>query len=197
MRFLYFLKHLIVDNPVKSMFWIVTLILLYFPVVMGLPDDTIKCSVRHTTTMDGKYVVLYQRDQKPELLLSVYNEDPHFKNNSFILYEVSGIFCLCVLFGSIGLVTCIIGLFVTDSEGWEIKKQWVEARVDCVECHLEDNVYYYIYRRRLVIESPHSVSSYDLSNIMSYNSNIKLFPKYETRKQSRTRKLSELEKASM
>lgn len=193
MRFIFFIKNLLINNPVKTTIWSISLFILYFPVVRGISDDVYTGYVTQVVQLDSRYATIYQRKDRAEYLLLISDEKPVYKNNQFVISETSGLFVLCVILGGIGLLICIISTFATDhDDGWQIGKQWIQSRVECVECHLEENKYYYIYRGRLVSESEHQLNPYDLEKLMS-TVNIKLFPKFETKKQSRHRKLDELQ----
>ncbi len=189
MRFILLIKNLIINNPAKTTFWCITLFLLYFPVVKGISDDTYQAYVKQVVQVDNRYVTIYTRKDKSDYQLSISDVKPVYKNNQFIISETSGLFIICVVLGGIGVVICISGFFVTDhDDGWEVRKQFVRSRIECMECHLEEDTYYYIYRGRLISKSERQLSEYDLERLMN-TINIKLFPKFETKKQSRQRKL--------
>jgi hypothetical protein len=195
MRFLYFLKNIILNNKAKVCLWSITLFLLYFPIIRGIDDNKIDCTVKQICEVDGRYLTIYKRPDKTEseYFVSESVKKPVYTDNHLAIFETSGFFAFCVLVGGIGGLICIMTFFVDDkADGWEISTNWINARLQCIECHLEGDYHYYIYRNRLICKADQPLTDYDLRRFLE-RSNIKLYPKFETKKQRRERNLTQLE----
>ena len=119
MKFLHLIKNLLLHNPVKVTFISITLFLLYFPFIRGIPDDITKCRVIKVMSADSRFITVYQRsDRTSEYVVSTSNTEPKYENNQFFLLETSPVFVLCVVIGAIGLIICVCAAFADGDDGW-------------------------------------------------------------------------------
>lgn len=78
-----------------------------------------------------------------------------------------------------------------DEVGWQISESWIEAKLSLVKCELEDDVYYYHYRGKLLVKSEQQLSSSQIQNRLT--DHLNLLPDFPgTKKERRDKKLKEL-----
>lgn len=98
-----------------------------------------------------------------------------------------------ILFVVISIVIFIVTLTNIDNDevGWQISESWIEAKLSLVKCELEDDVYYYHYRGKLLVKSKQQLSSSQIQNRLT--DHLNLLPDFPgTKKERRDKKLKEL-----
>jgi hypothetical protein len=98
-----------------------------------------------------------------------------------------------IVFLVISIVIFIVTLTSIDNDevGWQISESWIEAKLSLVKCELEDDVYYYHYRGKLLVKSEQQLSSSQIQNRLT--AHLNLLPDFpSTKKERRDKKLKEL-----
>lgn len=97
-----------------------------------------------------------------------------------------------IVFLVISIVIFIVTLTNIDNDevGWQISESWTQAKLSLVKCELEDDVYYYHYRGKLLVKSEQQLWS---SQIQHHLTDLNLLPDFPgTKKERRDKKLKEL-----
>ena len=185
---LQFIWTLIKKNPVKSI--LLGICLLCYQVASNTND--IKCDSNiisqfqdageyHYIIKDGKsYTIKSYEKEVKSTDGKLHYQDPH------PLAIVSII--VLVLLGLFLFIATVIG---DDAVGWEIEDSWNDAKMSLVRCEIEDDIYYYHYRGKMLIQSNHQLWASQLADYL--NQPINLLPDFPgTKSQRRDKKLKEL-----
>lgn len=98
-----------------------------------------------------------------------------------------------IIFLVISIVIFIVTLTSIDNNdvGWQMSESWGDAKMSLVRCEIEDDIYYYHYRGKLLIKSDHQLRASQLADYL--NQHINLLPDFPgTKSQRRDKKLKEL-----
>jgi hypothetical protein len=185
---LQFILTLIKKNPVKSI--LLGICLLCYQVASNTND--IKCDSNiisqfqdageyHYIIKDGKsYTIKSYEKEVKSTDGKLHYQDPH------PLAIVSII--VLVLLGLFLFIATVIG---DDTVGWEIEDSWNYAKMSLVRCEIEDDIYYYHYRGKMLIQSNHQLWASQLADYL--NQPLNLLPDFPgTKSQRRDKKLKEL-----
>lgn len=98
-----------------------------------------------------------------------------------------------IVFLVISIVIFIVTLTSIDNDevGWQISESWNDAKMSLVRCEIEDDIYYYHYRGKLLVKSEQQLSSSQIQNRLT--DHLNLLPDFPgTKKERRDKKLKEL-----
>lgn len=98
-----------------------------------------------------------------------------------------------IVFLVISIVIFIVTLTNIDNDevGWQISESWTQAKLSLVKCELEDDVYYYHYRGKLLVKSDQQLWSSQIQHHLT--DHLNLLPDFPgTKKERRDKKLKEL-----
>jgi hypothetical protein len=188
MLVLYFLKSVLVKNPIKLSLIVVSLFLIYL--IVKVDDSVVTKPVISQFTYEGKYHYIIPGNDS--YVVKSFS-DPIEVINSKISYKETH---LAVILSSIVLFLIVICLFlasigIDDSTTWDFKDCYLNAKVRMVKCELEDDYYYYHYKGKLILISDRMVGTSTLERRLSEPNNI--YPDFPgTKEQRRDKKLKEL-----
>lgn len=185
--FIFFLK----KNPVKIILLSIFGILLYLSYKMEPIHIKIVKPIYKFTISDNAYYYTYLENSKPYTVLS---QDELDKNNKLAIKEKNDDKYFCMTLISIILLLIFITSFSKDDDvNWEIKEVISNYRISNVETEMENDIYTYTYKGKLLIQTSYKLDiSYIKDALKSYSDNPNLFPDYETKKQRRKRLLRDI-----
>jgi hypothetical protein len=185
---LQFIWTLIKKNPVKTI--LLGICLLCWQVALN--TDDIKCDSNIISQFQdaGEYHYII-KDGKSYSIKS-YNKEVKSTDGKLHYQEPHplAIVSIAVLIFSV-LFLFISTLIGDDTAGWTISECWNRAKLNLVKCEVEDDIYYYHYKGKLLVQSKHQLWS---DKVASYlNQPLNLLPDFPgTKAQRRDKKLKEL-----
>lgn len=89
------------------------------------------------------------------------------------------------------VIVLIIFTFGDSESNWELVECWTKAKLSLVKCEIEDDIYYYHYKGKLLCKSNQQLWSNSIENLLDQP--INLLPDFPgTKSQRRDKKLKEL-----
>ena len=107
----------------------------------------------------------------------------------YVLHPIVGLSFVAFI---ISVIVLIIFTINNDCEtGWELSECWTSAKLSLVKCEIEDDIYYYHYRGKLLCKSERQLWPSQLNKFIDQP--INLLPDFPgTKSQRRDKKLKEL-----
>lgn len=184
-------KYFLSKNPIKIIFFLIFGTLFYLSYRMDPIDVKIVKPIYSFAIGDNAHYYTYLENNNPHTVLS---QDDLDKNKKLTIKEVNDVRGLCITITFIILFMLFITSFSNDSDvNWEIKDVIANHRISNVETEMENNIYTYTYKGKLLFETTYRTDSSHLKDIMvTFLKNPNLFPDYETKKSRRKRLLSDI-----
>ncbi len=184
-------KYFLTKNPIKIIFFLIVGTLFYLSYRMDPIDIKIVKPIYTFTISDNAHYYTYLEDNNPYTILSQEYPD---KNNKLTIKKTNDDRYFFLTLTSIVLFMIFITSFSNDDDvNWEIKDVIANHRISNIETEMENNIYTYTYKGKLLFETTYRIDSSHLKDIMvTFIKNPNLFPDYETKKSRRKRLLSDI-----
>lgn len=184
-------KYFLTKNPIKIIFFLIVGTLFYLSYRMDPIDIKIVKPIYTFTISDNAHYYTYLENNNPYTILSQEYPD---KNNKLTIKKTNDDRYFFLTLTSIVLFMIFITSFSNDDDvNWEIKDVIAHHRISNVETEIENNIYTYTYKGKLLFQTTYRVDISHLKDIMTtFLENPNLFPDYETKKSRRKRLLSDI-----
>lgn len=181
-----FLKLLFINNPVKSIFIILALIIITF--LTSFKDTVYQYDIINKIKINNIDYYIYYNPDVDGLSINKESEDYIVKNNKLFIYEYNIINILAYAIFIIIFIFIFIVTFSGDNE-WEYDECREEAFTSLIRCELENGVYYYFVGNKLIQKENNQIYRY--YKIRKF-SELKKCPEYYSKKKLRNDKLNKL-----
>jgi hypothetical protein len=187
MLVLYFLKSVLVKNPIKLSLIAVSFILGIL--IVKVDDSKIKKKVITQFTDGGEY---HYVTKDSEYDIKSFDEPKEILDGKISYSETHPVvFLSSVFLFLISLILFLASIGIEDSATWDFKECFNTARLDLVRCDSEDDIYYYHYKGKLILVSKEISSASKLERLLE--SPLNIYPDFPgTKEQRRDKKLKEL-----
>jgi len=183
-------KYFLSKNPIKIIFFLIFGTLFYLSYRMDPIDVKIVKPIYSFTISNNAHYYTYLKNNSPYTVLSQEYPD---KNNKLTIKEVNDVRGLCITITFIILFMLFITSFSNDDVNWEIEDVIANHKISKIETDIENDIYTYTYKGRLLLQTSYRIDGSHLRDIMkSFAQNPNLFPEYETKKKRRKRLLSDI-----
>jgi hypothetical protein len=140
---------------------------------------------------------LYIKQDKGSYSVVTFDKEPKVVGDK-IIYQSTNSAIAPIYFGFLVLVVVLVvsSIIPEDDTNWGFLDTWedtiIKYNIGLIYCEIEDEIYYYIFKDRLLATSEYQLSSYDLSNRLDKfpYSTLPKFP--GTKEERRDKKLKEL-----
>lgn len=206
MFILYFIKNLVVNNPYKLLM-ILSLFVLWR---IGPRIDKVENTYRFIQSFEygSKWLFITEGgraaggygssgfnvvsfDECPEVI----SREPSGAGIFKVVEHDILTFLVIILFVVIAIILIVFSVINDDYSGWElddiIEKSKSDSIIRQISCELEDGIFYYIYKGRLLIRSNTQLNDYNLVDCAKRFS-LSTLPKFATKQERRDKKLKEL-----
>lgn len=181
---MYFFKEIIINNPIKLIFTLISLIAILF--LTSFDDYISKYDIIAKTKINNIDYYIYNNDNN-KLSISKESEDFVIKNNTLYIYSYNIINILSYIFSILIFFAIIIITFIGDDE-WEYSDCKYEAFKSLIRCEYENDKFYYFIGDRLIQTEKYQTSRYNIYKL----SELKNCPIYYTKKRLRNNRLNDL-----
>ena len=188
MLILQFILTLIKNNPWKVFFLGICILSGY----LMFNVDSLKLESNIISKFEdvGKYHYIIKDDDS----YSIKSYEKEVKSTDGKLYyeELHPVAVVSfIVFLVISIVLCLVTFIGDDEVSWELSECWINSKLSLVKCEVEDDVYYYHYRGKLLVKSEKQL--WDSQLVDYLNQPINLLPDFPgTKSQRRDKKLKEL-----
>jgi len=188
-----YIFELIIENPVKSFFFLMLIISFYF--AGSFPSYESKTKIEKEIKLDTGYAYLYQKisdnDIKYEMMYSK-SQIKIDKDGYLHQTEYHGANVLFWVIFVISLVVIFVGT-ITD-EGWEFSDVYERSISNIVYCEIENGEYVYMMMGRLIGKSQRQVNRRYICGEFGIRNfrDIYACPKYQTKSENRNKLLNKL-----
>jgi hypothetical protein len=138
----------------------------------------------------GKTHVVYLSGDNYEI--KSFEKEPIFKDGKVFYTEIHPVVIISGIITFISLLIITFATLINDGDvGWELRDCISSTKIALVKCEIEDDIYYYHYKRKLLCKSDRQLWSSQIINFIDQP--INLFPDFPgTKSQRRDKKLKEL-----
>ncbi len=193
MKIFRYFKKIIETNPVK-----VFLMLCLFALT-GLSIHftrliTLTSRVHSSFEYGDKWCYVIGSDVN-SLSIAKFDNKVEIVNGKITYQEADGIAGLFIVLAALlGLLLFIFSVIGNDETDWGFKDNWYEVSVDEIVCELEDGIYYYMYKGRLIYQQKNKLDRRSfVSKIREFNREGKnMYPEFLTKSQRREEKIKEI-----
>jgi hypothetical protein len=188
MLVLYFLKSVLVKNPIKLSLIAVSFILGILILKLDRTEIKKRVIVQYTDGSEYHYVT----KSGDEYRVKSFDEPMEVIDDSITFTEIHPLVAISyVLLFLIVILLFLAPIGIDDSATWDFSECLSLAKLSLVRCEVEDDVYYYHYRGKLLIKSDCQILSSNLEKFLKEP--IGIYPDFPgTKKERRDKKLKEL-----
>ena len=195
-----FIKYLIIENPIKLIMIVVSVIVFnfagtikggyeYYNIVSQVKDGNTYVYVTNSKSEGNNGYEVFTSD-KPEVIKNGQLQVWDYNDANVLLYIIGSILTLIVL------IVTIVGLVNDDDDiGWDIESCYQRSISTLVYCELEGDTYYYMIMGRLIDKRKDQIryTSNVAREMRIYNmSDVFRLPKFSTKTQKRDNLLDKL-----
>lgn len=187
--FLYnLLFHIITKNPVKIVLVGISILCIFL--MHQFDDLTIQKTVISKFSDAGKTHIVYLSGKNYDI--KSFEEEPILKDGKIFYTTKHPVFLISTAITFILLVIINVATLINDRDvGWELRDCISSTKIALVKCEIEDDIYYYHYKGKLLCKSDHQLWSSQINKFIDQP--INLFPDFPgTKSQRRDKKLKEL-----
>lgn len=167
----------------------VSLFLIYL--IVNIDNSVIKKPVISHFSHDGRYHYVIPVGSDSYIVKS-FNDPMEIINNKITYKDVHVVVVIsAVVLFLISICLFLASIGIEDSATWDFGDCYSNAKLRMVKCELEDGIYYYHYKGKLIATSDVNLYSHSLEKCLS--SPINIYPDFPgTKEQRRDKKLKEL-----
>jgi len=190
-----FLRFMVVKNPFKMLALVLGIISLS---LIDWSKGSVESKKFYLSGKVDNHWVYVVKDGERKYTTVSFDVKPRTKNNRFYYWEDSTVnilltvsFGICFLF--VGVLTLIGWISDDDDISWEISEVWEDVLSSLIYCELEDGVYYYMIRGRLIDKKSYRIEE-NLSYVLKIKkiSDIYKLPKFSTKANKRNNILKKI-----
>ena len=191
MIYLFYLRNLLIRNPIKLV--MIGLIFFLCSTAINLKPQINETHFISKINYESNWLYVIRSD-KGEISVLSFNQEPKTIGGNRIVYESTpdAIVPIIIFIVFLLILLIVFSLIPEEDINWQLDEIWEQTQINSISCEIEDDIFYYVYRNRLLKISKVQLSSSDLSNILSRftYSTLPVFP--GTKKERRDKKLKEI-----
>jgi len=194
MIYLHYFKNLLIKNPIKVV--MIGLLILLWNLGNNLKPQTNEDHFIHSMKYESKWLYI-TRDNKGSYSVVTFDKEPKVVGDKIVYQSTNdAIVPICLGFIILVIVLIVSSVIPEEDANWGFSDIWKDTKINynmgLISCEIEDEIYYYIFKDRLLTTSKYQLSSYDLSNRLDKfpYSTLPKFP--GTKEERRDKKLKEL-----
>ena len=182
------LYYIVKKNPIKMV--LVGISILGILLFHQFDDLVIQKTPISKFSDAGKTHVVYLSGDNYEI--KSFEKEPIFKDGKVFYTEIHPVVIISGIITFISLLIIVVATLINDGDvGWELRDCISSTKIALVKCEIEDDIYYYHYKGKLLCKSDRQLWSSQIINFIDQP--INLFPDFPgTKSQRRDKKLKEL-----
>jgi len=182
------LFHIITKNPTKMVLVGISILCIFL--MHQFDDLTIQKTPISKFSDAGKTHIVYLSGKNYEV--ESFDKNPILKDGKITYTETHPVVMISTVITFILLLIIIVATLINDGDvGWELRDCISSTKIALVKCEIEDDIYYYHYKGKLLCKSDRQLWSSQIINFIDQP--INLFPDFPgTKSQRRDKKLKEL-----
>lgn len=141
---------------------------------------------------NGNYhYIIRDSNSKGSYSIKSYDEEIKSTDGKLHYKQINPISIILIIIMIFLGVFLFLVTIIDDDTGWEISESWTESKLYLVKCEVEDGIYYYHYKGKLLTQCKHQLMTYEVTSYL--RNPINLLPDFTgTKSQKRDNKLDEI-----